>query len=100
MKNLNLVLTKISEECGEVTQICSKIIFYGIDNISPKADNTNKASNRDKLIEELGDVLSNMKVLIEHTEAGITWDDVYTRRDTKFNKLMDYILPEDFNVKD
>jgi len=88
-----MVLTKIMEECGEVTQICSKILFYGIDNVSPKADNPSKASNREKLIEELGDVMANMKVLVENTDLGITWLEILSRRDAKYIKL-ENVLPE------
>ncbi len=96
MKNRrpSMVLTKIMEECGEVTQICSKIIFYGLDNVSPKADNPTKASNRTKLIEEMGDVIANFKMLVENTDLGITWPEIDARMNEKYAKL-EHILPED-----
>lgn len=90
-RNLTYSLIKIAEECGEVVQMCSKCIFYGIDNVSPKGGNTR--TNRDKLIEELGDVLANIKLLIEDTDSGISKEDVLARRDEKYAKL-DQIIPE------
>lgn len=91
-RNMNMVLTKISEECGEVTQMCSKVIFYGIGNTSPKPLG-NRRTNREKLIEEMGDVLANFKVLIEDTGALITWEEVWARADEKYKKL-EFIIPK------
>ena len=92
-RELNPVLLKIAEECAETIQLCSKCIFYGIDNVSPKASNMEKQSNKELLIEELGDIMANMMVLIDNTDAGITREDVYKRANEKYVKLENY-LPE------
>ena len=88
-RDLNLVLTKIMEECGEVIQICSKCIFYGLDNTSPKDGNIK--TNRDKLIEEIGDVFANIQVLVEDTDSGIISDDFVERAAFKYSKLEHYL---------
>ena len=88
-RNLNAVLTKIMEECGETVQICSKCIFYGAGNTSPKGGNTR--TNKEKLIEEMGDILANFKVLIDDTDIGITWDEAWARADAKYPKLEGYL---------
>ena len=49
-KNLQL----LQEECAEVIMICSKIMRFGQDDCHPDEPGV---SNRDNLIQELGDVL-------------------------------------------
>lgn len=90
-RELNGVLLKIAEECGETVQMCAKCIFYGVDNVSPK--NGNKQSNREKLVEELGDLMANIEVLIKFTDSGITKADIKARKEEKIIKLEKY-LPE------
>ena len=92
-RNTEKVLLKIMEEAGEVIQICSKCIFYGVDNVSPKPSNLHQQSNKELLIEEMGDIIANFRVLIDNTDAGITWGDVNLRADNKYIKLENY-LPE------
>lgn len=48
------LLTVLQEECGEVIQASSKIIRFGL-----------SAENKQKLIDELGDVLAIIKLLDE-----------------------------------
>lgn len=88
-RNTNMALVKLMEECGELTQICSKIIYYGADNYSPKKKNP--LSNREYLIEEMGDVLALIQVLILDTDLNISKEDVFDRRDRKYIKLEGYI---------
>ena len=96
-RDINMTLIKVAEECAEVTQMVSKIIYNGLDSISPKPSNHKKQTNRDLLIEEIGDVLANIKILVEYTNAKIHWDGILARRDEKVLKLMN-IIPEDENV--
>lgn len=91
-RDLNGVLLKIAEECGETVQIISKTMFYGLGSYSPK--DLVKQSNKEKLIEELGDILANIEVLIKYTNCGITYEDLYSRKDEKILKLEKY-LPEE-----
>jgi len=56
----NLIL--LMEECAEVTQICAKILRFGIDDMNPN----NQKINRQLLEEELGDVQAIIGILIEN----------------------------------
>lgn len=89
LRNLNMALTKVMEELGETAQICSKIIFYGYDNVSPKRNDGK--TNRNLLIEEMGDIIANFNVIIKDTEIGITWEEIMERADAKYVKLEGYI---------
>lgn len=76
---LNELMTITSEECAELTQVCMKIVRFGIEN--------NKYKNkRDWLIEEAGDVLCMLKLLEENNL--VTWKELEERADYKRNKLM------------
>ena len=57
--DVRLNLELLSEECAEVIQIKSKIIRFGIDDFHPG----NKKTNRDSLVQELGDVLAIIDIL-------------------------------------
>jgi len=67
------------EECGELTQSCSKIMrkYETLDLI--------EEDKRVKLVEELGDVFCMMELMVEH---GITdWIELQNRADVKLEKL-------------
>jgi NTP pyrophosphatase (non-canonical NTP hydrolase) len=69
-----------AEECGELTQVCMKIMR--------KYNSLDKTSN-DKyielLVEEAGDVLCMLELMSEH---GIfDWQQIYARADVKREKL-------------
>jgi len=51
------------EECAEVTQAISKIFRFGMDTQYPEGTPTNK----EKLEEEVGDLLAMIDILIEQT---------------------------------
>lgn len=50
----------LSEECAEVIQVVSKIIRFGYEDFNPYAKDIR--SNRERLEEELGDVLGAMQL--------------------------------------
>ena len=50
------------EECAEVTQAISKVFRFGMDAQWPEGSPTNK----EKLEEEVGDLLAMIDILIEH----------------------------------
>ena len=67
------------EECGELTQSCSKIMrkYETLDLIEEE--------QRVKLVEELGDVFCMISLMVEH---GITdWIELQNRADVKLEKL-------------
>lgn len=80
MRDLNICLVKIAEECGEVTQVACKAFRYGLDNWKPGKTGTNRAL----LIEELGDILAYTRILVDDTDSGILMDDIVKRADEKY----------------
>jgi NTP pyrophosphatase (non-canonical NTP hydrolase) len=62
----NEILDKLQEECAEIICVCSKIRRFGWDNHNPFV--TPIKTNRSHLIEEVGDVLAVIDILIEHYE--------------------------------
>jgi len=73
------------EECGELTQICSKTMrkFSTIDEVLE--DTTRASVNRVKLIEEVGDVLCMIELMVEH--GVLTNDELGARITLKRDKL-------------
>jgi NTP pyrophosphatase (non-canonical NTP hydrolase) len=69
-----------AEECGELTQVCMKIMR--------KYDSLDKAQD-DKyvslLVEEAGDVLCMLELMSEH--GLFDWEQIYQRADVKLEKL-------------
>ena len=75
IKDSNTQLLVITmEECGELTQVCSKVLRHGADQ-----DRFNH------LIEEAGDVLCMLKLLNEW--GFYSWEDLETRVEFKKKKL-------------
>ena len=73
------------EECGELTQQCSKTMrkFESIE--QALEDNTRASVNRVKLVEEAGDVCCMLDLLVEH--GLVTWDELGARLAVKREKL-------------
>ncbi len=67
------------EECGELTQRCSKIMrkYETLDQIEDK--------QREKLLEEVGDVYCMIDLMTEH--GVLDWQHIYARSSTKKDKL-------------
>ena len=67
------------EECGELTQQCSKIIrkYKDFEDIEDK--------QREKLLEELGDVYCMIDLMCEH--GVVDWKHIYARSSAKKDKL-------------
>ncbi len=65
-----------AEECGELVQVCMKILRKGkVD------DEWNK-----KLLEEAGDVFCMLDLMVTH--GYLTWDDIQKRSNVKKEKLI------------
>ena len=56
----NEIMLICQEECAEVTQAISKVFRFGMD------ASHNGASNRERLTEEVGDLLCMVELMIEH----------------------------------
>jgi len=75
---LNELMSITAEECAELTQVCMKVVRFGMNNdYKPK---------RPWLIEEAGDVLCMLKFMVENEL--VTWEELEERADYKRNKLM------------
>jgi NTP pyrophosphatase (non-canonical NTP hydrolase) len=79
MDNGKEILLITQEECAEVTQAISKVFRFGID-----AEH-NGATNRERLEEEVGDLLCMIDLLIENDIIGSAW--VEKAREQKREKL-------------
>lgn len=53
----------LQEECAEVTQAISKVFRFGMNTVYPE----NTPSNKEKLEEEIGDLLAMVDILIERS---------------------------------
>lgn len=79
----------LQEECSEVTQATSKCFRFGIDG------EYNGESNRNRLEQELGDVLAMIDILEQH--GVVTRAALDAAKQRKFKKLRQWstlVLPE------
>ena len=67
------------EECGELTQRCSKIMR------KYETLNLIEEEQRVKLVEELGDVFCMMELMVDHNITD--WIELQERADVKLEKL-------------
>jgi len=74
------ILVIAQEECAEVIQEISKIFRFGIDN-----QHKDGMSHRDKLEQEVGDLLAMIDLMVEHQL--IDSDNLQTAIQNKQNKL-------------
>jgi len=70
----------LQEECAEVIQAVSKIRRFGL-----KDKHGNRKTNREELVQELGDVIAMMKLL--HDSGLFTEDDIAEAAERKLKKL-------------
>ncbi len=79
LRSYQQVLCVTMEECGELTQACSKIMrkYETLDLI--------EEAQRVKLVEELGDVFCMMELMVDHNITD--WIELQERADVKLEKL-------------
>jgi NTP pyrophosphatase (non-canonical NTP hydrolase) len=79
INKLQQLMIITAEECGELTQRCSKVVrkFKHIDEITD--------SEREKLLEEVGDVYCMINLMTEH--GVLDWKHIYARSSAKQEKL-------------
>lgn len=73
LRSYQQVLCCTMEECGELTQACSKALRFG---------------NKEEITREAGDVLAMIDLLVEY--GFTTYEDLEERKKEKFLKLMKY----------
>lgn len=79
INKLQQLMIITAEECGELTQRCSKILRK----FRYKEEITN--IQREKLLEEVGDVQCMIELMSEH--GILDWGDILKRADIKREKL-------------
>ena len=79
LNNLQELMTITMEECGELTQQCSKIMrkYESLDLISEE--------ERVKLVEEAGDLFCMLRLMIDNRV--VTWKELSERADVKRENL-------------
>lgn len=79
LNELQEIMTITSEECAELSQVCSKIMR--------KYSEKNELNKewKEKLIEEAGDVYAMLEILVEH--GYVRWIDLQERVVVKREKL-------------
>ena len=85
LNTLQQLMIITAEECGELTQVCSKTVrkFNTIEEANSKVQNA--LTNRKKLVNEAGDVLCMLELLAEH--GMFDWSELEDRVQVKRNKL-------------
>ena len=73
LRSYQQVLCVTMEECGELTQACSKALRFG---------------NKEEIAKEAGDVLAMIDLLVKY--GFTTYDDLEKRKQVKFDKLKKY----------
>jgi NTP pyrophosphatase (non-canonical NTP hydrolase) len=79
MKQHDEIMLILQEECAEVTQAVSKVFRFGID------AEYNNATNRQRLTEELGDLLA--MITLCHSHGIVDYNQVMIAKDAKLGKL-------------
>lgn len=82
MTKLDEILGKLSEECGELVQVCMKTQAHGLNSFNP--DVTPTKTNRRHLVEECGDVMAQIDRLV--ATGVISKEAVQARRKMKRRK--------------
>ncbi len=85
MNKLQQLMVITMEECAELTQQCSKTIRKYETFEEVIADDERAISNRVKLVEEAGDVLCMLQLMVAHNV--LTWDELEARSEVKKEKL-------------
>jgi NTP pyrophosphatase (non-canonical NTP hydrolase) len=86
MKRKENILICLTEECAEIIQIADKALRFGLDNVRPRRETT----NRQELVKELNDLLGVVELA---QEEGIELPGLYDRQaiEAKKEKVLKYI---------
>jgi hypothetical protein len=87
MNKIEYLLTKVSEECAEVSQRASKAAVFGLD----EKQKEQELNNAERLILEFNDLLGVMEMLVdEGFLENIYNKDLITNKKIKLLKYMQY----------
>jgi NTP pyrophosphatase (non-canonical NTP hydrolase) len=86
MNREQYLLTKLMEECAEVTQVCSKALVFGLDDYYK----TEYPSNRIKIQKELEDLMGVMFMLVKDKTIAPLEQDGIDAKEAKVEKYMQY----------
>lgn len=81
------LIALLMEECGEVVQICGKILRHGYESYHP--EDVKKISNRFLLMKELGDVEAAIQLM--HDAGDIADCTVKGRKKLKLESVVKYL---------
>lgn len=94
MNHLEHILTCAAEECGEVAKEIHKALRFGLDDqvtLDPNGPRgTTGPTNRDKIVEELNDLMGVINMLVKEGAIPHDWEDV-ERQDRKSRKVWAYM---------
>jgi len=81
----NELLIVLDEELHEAGHVICKTLRFG------KESTWNGVSNKERLLQELGDVVAMIEMLIDSTDFGITVDDIKKAKQAKKNKVTTWL---------
>ena len=94
MDYIEHLLTICAEECCEVSKEIHKALRFGLDDqvtLDPHGPRgTTGPTNRDKIVEELNDLMGVVKMLVECSALPGDWQDT-GRQDRKIEKVLAYM---------
>ena len=90
LDNLQQLMAITAEECAELSQVCMKVLRFGM--------NDEGVPKQKWIIEEAGDVLCMLELMSEH--GLFDWEQIYQRADVKREKLKKWstLIQEDDDV--
>lgn len=88
MNRTEYLVQRLSEECSEVAVECSKANLYGLEDHYP--DDPAKRSNRQRIIDELNDLLGVVSVLVREGILPDDWQDTQKQAE-KTRKVAHYM---------
>ena len=82
------LLTIVSEECAEVHQRCSKAARFGMSEVQPEQD----LSNKDRILLEFNDLIAAMELLFDCKITDLISEDKLNAKKKKIEKYLFYSL--------
>ena len=80
-------LAKLTEECGEVSQMVGKILVHGWNNFHPRKPE--EGTNRKRLEEEVGGLMAVIRIMTDRGD--LDWGNIRDATNTKINEIWKYL---------
>jgi len=77
----------LHEECSELIKVSSKVMRFGPTNFNPA---TPTVTNRDMLVQEMGDVLALIDIIRDDPDLKITNNELKDAKFKKLRKMLDF----------